>query len=363
MRILHVVDMISQTRGGGSAIVPYELAKAQAKLGHDVTIFSSDDRADGLKPPDGVKLVMSKCVGNFKGGLRITPGIVMYEFSNYDIIHLHNYVTLQNLWASLKEPPFVLQAHGSAPVIYSGKWRYIRNAVWGNMVMKRAAACIADSKTELQQYRVQGAKRTALMDIGIDTAPYQDLPARQHYGGKEILYLGKLHEIKGVDILLDAFALLRNRRDDIRLLLAYWDDGYAQQLWDKASKLNIDFDIVDMGYLTGKDKIQAFVDADVWVSPSRYETFGLGVVESLMCGTPAVITDQFQAFSKILPEYCGYVKEANAADIASGINLALDTNLKDKYQAERIAWASKYSWDNLAPQYIKLYKNILLKRL
>lgn len=66
MNILHAIDQVDRIYGGGSAQVVLNLAKAQAKLGHQVTIYASDKDASHQETPEGVKLVKFKTLFTFQ---------------------------------------------------------------------------------------------------------------------------------------------------------------------------------------------------------------------------------------------------------------------------------------------------------
>src|SRR4030042_6582482 len=205
MRILHVVDQISQTLHGGSAKVPFQLASAQAKLGHDVTIFSSDYEAKEQGAPEGVKLDKFKTVFSFQN-LRFTPGMYLRDYRKFDIVHLHNYRTIVNLIiADVCYLPMVLQAHGNAAPITWRKWiNPVASRVFKYGVLKRCQRYIADAESEIEHYLKEGAGREqiSLIPVGIDLAEFKGLPAKQNHGYKNILFLGRLDKIKGLALFV-----------------------------------------------------------------------------------------------------------------------------------------------------------------
>ena len=121
MKILHVIDQISQKTGGGASKVAFELARAQAQLGHDVTIYTTDYNAKEQVAPSSFKLVKFRNWFNLFGSLSVAPGLLVAKY-DYDIMHLHNYRTIVNLFASIMRRPNILQAHGSSmPIIVKTK--------------------------------------------------------------------------------------------------------------------------------------------------------------------------------------------------------------------------------------------------
>ncbi len=115
MKILHIIDQISQKTAGGSAKVCYQLAEEQARQGNEVSIYTSDYNLNGqFVPPEGVKVKTFRCALNLLGGIRITPGLLMCNWEKFHVMHLHNYRTFLNIVTTWFDIPWVLQAHGSA---------------------------------------------------------------------------------------------------------------------------------------------------------------------------------------------------------------------------------------------------------
>lgn len=360
MKILHVVDQISQTKHGGSAKVPYQLAKAQAKLGHTVTIFASDYQAQDQESPEGVKLVKFKTVASYQS-LRFTPGIFFADYSNFDIVHLHNYRTLVNLLVAnrLGKIPCVLQAHGNAaPISFRKGIKPIHDFIFRNFVLKRASRLIADAELEIRHYWVEGAdlNKVTVIPVGIDTDEYANLPPRQNNGHKTILFLGRLHEIKGCDLLIRAFARLE--RSDVRLVIAGIDYGHEAECRKLVENLGIADKVEWIGGVYSKDKLQAVVDADVFVMPSRYEMWGISFLEALACGVPVIMTDRCGAAS-CLPKECGIVVPFAEYNLRDAIRGMLDSDFTNEYRELRRAWVIKYDWQNIAKQTLGLYREVL----
>ena len=359
LKILHVTDQIGRT-GGGPAVVVQQLAKVQAKLGHEVTIYTSDYHAKYQQAPVGVKLVKYKCILNFMGGVRVTPGILFTYFQDFDVIHMHNYRTMVNLMAANQFRPCILQAHGSClPLTSTG--RRLTNTVWRDLIINRTNRFIADADMEIDQYQAEGVRlnRIEVIPLGINMDEFKDLPVRTKNGYKTVLYLAKLNKIKGVDILLRAFKLLK--RSDTRLMIAGWDDGFGKEIKVLIDELGIEDKVDLVGGLYGQDKIKAMANADVYVVPSRYEAFGLGILEACATGTPIIASDKC-AIADQIPRECGTVTTLDESQMAKAINTMLDHDYAKYYRDFRIQWASQYSWDSIAEKVIKVYKEAITER-
>lgn len=359
MKILHVIDQISQKTAGGSAKVCYQLALAQASMGHDVAIYTSDYHSRDDDDSNIQGITKFRCYLNLLGSFRITPGFLFADWWNYDIIHLHNYRTFQSFISAFFPRPFILEAHGNSALM-KGKLKVPFDWIFGNTILKRANRLIADAPSEGGNYIFAGAKpeRIEVIPVGIDLTEFDGLPPRQLSDKKRILFLGRLHESKGVDLLIDAFAELH--RDDCVLQIAGNDAGAEADLKNHAAQYSLNGRIQFLGGLYGKDKLQAYVNADVFVMPSRYEMWGLTFMEALACGTPVVMTRNCEA-AKVLPSYCGLAVPFDAVVLRRAIMDVLyrPTNFWDDTTLKRVEWVRQYSWENIAKRIDEVYQEVL----
>jgi len=154
---------------------------------------------------------------------------------------------------------------------------------------------------------------------GIDLAEFENLPTRgnfrRKYGlsneEKIVLFLGRINQVKGLDLLVKAFASISREMADTKLIIAGPDDGYLSTLEQLIEKLNIKAQTLFTGPLFGKAKLEAYVDADVFVNPRADEIFGLVFLESLACGTP-VICSQGCGIANIIDNQVGFAVSNDA---------------------------------------------------
>jgi len=133
-----------------------------------------------------------------------------------------------------------------------------------------------------------------------------------------LLFLGRLHEKKGCDLVLEAFAAMRNsaRADQsLHLVIAgpCADEEYQEHLKRMApNKATVTF----TGMLAGNRKWGAFNTADAFILPSHQENFGIAVVEALACGTPVLISNKVNIWREIAAAEAGYVEDDDIAGTA-----------------------------------------------
>jgi len=293
---------------GGPVRVVRSISKELAK-GHEVTIYTTsalDHRRDFKGLPtevelDGYRVVYFPRIFRFSG-FNVSPTMaraLRKTLREFDIIHLHSWRQFQDVivhyYAKRYGVPYVLQTHGSLPrIMAKQRLKWIYDVSFGYSLLRDASKVIALSRTEAQQYRGMGVpeEKIEVIPNGIDLSEYGDLPPKGSFkkkfsidnDEKIILYLGRIHRIKGIDILVKAFANVIEKLDDVRLVVIGPDDGYLGELEALIKTLKIRDYVLILGPLYGRDKLEAYVDADVYVLPSRYETFPMGLLEAYACG-------------------------------------------------------------------------------
>ena len=310
MKILQVIQFFSPEHGG-SPLAPYYLSRELSKRGHEVTIFTSDYKLsrkwiESLHPVKVHPFKTSLTWANFYA----TPGMIenaKEEIKYFDLIHMHNYRTFQNIviahYANKYSVPYVLQAHGSLPrIMAKQRLKWIYDVFFGYRVLRDASKVIALSRVEAEQYRGMGVldEKIAIIPNGIDLSEYANLPSKGAFkkkfnipcDKKIILYLGRIHRTKGIDFLVKAYAYLtKNMKcNDTVLVIAGPDDGYLGEAKQLVTRLKITDKVVFTGMLSEKEKISVYVDSTICTYLRRYEPFGLVPLEAAACRTPVIVS-------------------------------------------------------------------------
>jgi glycosyltransferase involved in cell wall biosynthesis len=178
--------------------------------------------------------------------------------------------------------------------------RYVRakrflGVFGGERPLREAAACIAVSPAEMEHYRRAGVaeERIRVIPNGIRTDEYERLPSvgtfRRAYDlgdGPLVVFVGKITPRKGVDVLLRA---LETMSPAVRLAVVGNFMMNEDKLRRLVEALGLGRRVLFTGLLLGKEKLAAYVDADVVAYPCIDEIFGLVPAEALMCGSPVVV--------------------------------------------------------------------------
>ena len=304
----------------GITNVVYNVTEELARRGHQVVVYTSNmldlHGKDSINANhliiNRVDVHYSRSLWRYKTFI-ITPSMIPLlsnNIDNFDVVHIHDCRSFQGisayLFAKTKKVPYVFQPHGSflssLPESPTPKIaRVTLDRFISEKIVRNASKVVALSRVEAEQYRGMGVpeEKIAVIPNGIDLSEYADLPPKGSFkkkfgideDEKIILYLGRIHRIKGLDVLVKAFANIVEKLDDVRLVVVGPNDGYLSELEALINALKIDDNVLISGPLYGKDKLEAYVDADIYVLPSRYEIWGMTVLEAVACGTPIILSE------------------------------------------------------------------------
>jgi glycosyltransferase involved in cell wall biosynthesis len=385
MRILHVFDFFSP-HGGGTVDVLNQLMPAMAQKGHEVTLYAGDFKLDReyISSRPQVKFRIFHTIAII-AGFHVMPAMaaeVKNSLRNFDVVHLHCARSFQNIvihhYAKKYGVPYIVDSRGSLPRAPGGegrgiKWllKWLFDVFYGYRILRDAARVIAENEFGAREYKEFGVEtgKIAVVPLAFLAEDFAHLPARGQFrrkysiGDKRIVMsLGRIHRIKGLDFLVEAFDELARRRQDVILCIAGNDDGYRKKLEKQVARLGLSDRVLFTGFLGGQDKLAAMVDADVMVQPSRYENAARVPVEAMMCGTPAIVSLGSGAAEDVSKMGADYpVEYGNIKQMAQTIQAILDDPSEAKEKALR---AKQYVYANrlvnsVVENYEKLYRECI----
>jgi glycosyltransferase involved in cell wall biosynthesis len=175
-----------------------------------------------------------------------------------------------------------------------------------------------------------------------------------------ILYLGRIHKVKGLALLARSFASLAKDLPDTRLVIAGPDDGYLQALKKLVISLKLESTIIFTGPVYGQDKLAVYVDADVYVLPSFYDVFGVTVLEACACGIPVIVSD-CSGVADIVGNQAGLIFSRNEAQLKQSLLKMLTADkLRREYSKKgKLLVRNTYNWREIAKQMEVVYDEIL----
>jgi glycosyltransferase involved in cell wall biosynthesis len=299
---------------------------------------------------------------------------VRREAGRFDVAHLHGCHNLPGVIAArhLRRAgvPYVVQPNGTGLRIERRRLaKLLFDLVFGRRLLPGAAGFVAVSEAERGQLHTLGVEdvRIAIVPNPVDLAEVAEPPRpgrlRQRLGladAPTVLYLGQLSPRKRVDLVIRAVASLG--RQEVRLVVAGSDMGEGRRLRSLAQSLGMAGRTVFPGVLEGRDRLEALVDADVVVYPSRDEIFGLVPLEALLCGTPVVVSDDCGCGEVIGETGGGLVVEYGSAE---AVRAAVAEILEDqKGWKPKVAEAStrvrrRFSAEAVSEQLVALYRGVM----
>ena len=392
MRILHVAYIYPPELrvADGITNVVYNITKELAKRGHKVTVYTSNlCNLHGYELlPSGHHLINGVDVFHFGSLLKyktfiFTPSIVKLLIRNmdqFDLIHIHDARSFQGistyLFGKIKKVPYVYQPHGSYKTSLSEPIslkisKLVLDGLVSSRIFKNASKVIALSGVEAEQYRRMGLPREkiAIIPNGIDLSEYAVLPPKGSFkkkfnipeDKKIILYLGRIHRTKGIDLLVRAYAHLINEMKwkDVILVIAGPDDGYLEEAKLLSTSLGVADSVLFTGFISREDKLGALVDADVFVTPSFYG-FPMTFLEACAVGTP-IITTSLGDRLEWIDGKVGYVTQPTLQDLAEAIyKIISDEELREKISRNCIKTVkSNFSIEKVVEKLEKVYEEVV----
>ena len=314
LRVLQVTPYYAEAWAyGGVPRAVTALARGLARRGHAVTVCTTDAaeptaRARGLPGDDGVDVHPFPNVSNalaYHLQLFLPCGMDRWlaaHADEFDVAHLHACHNIPAATAARRlraaGVPYVLSPHGTAPRIERRRaLKWIFDHTVGRGVLESAACLLAVSEAERRQLLALGMPAAAVDVVPnpVELADFIAIPrgrfraARRLAGRPLVLFLGKLTPRKRLDVVIEAFASLRDA--SATLVIAGNDLGAGAEARRRAERLGVAARVVFTGLLRGVERLEALADADVVAYPSRDEVFGLVAVEALLAGTPVIVAD------------------------------------------------------------------------
>ncbi len=391
LKILHVLETLSP-RYGGPVSVLLALAEAQQRVGHEVTIATTNsDHPSGSYREQGWDTLAGGAVPVFYAPVQFAPlrlsrqlgAYLKRSVCDFDIVHVNGLYRYPSTCAAQQARkqgvPYIIKPHGSLdPYLYERstvgtvwlKRMYERCFDWPNLRAAGAIHYVTEAERELASF-LGFDTPTFVASSAIDWRIYRDLPSRGAFRARWglgeaplVLFLGRLHFKKGLDLLIPAFEALRRRVPDAQLVIAGPEnDAYGEQVRGWVRERALDAAVRFVGPLHGADVVQAYVDADVFALPSYTENFGMTVVEALACKLPVVISDQVNIHAEVSGSGAGLVTRCDAGEVTQ----ALETLLADADRRRAMGEAgrrlvqARFTWPAIVEALTAEYEQVIAR--
>jgi glycosyltransferase involved in cell wall biosynthesis len=348
LRVLQVIASVADANGGASTAI-WSTMEALRRRGIRADLVTTDEDGPGrrLNVPLGAFTQYGEhrvCYFPYRLD-RYTTSWPMARWllahvRDYDVVHVHGLFRFAPgaaaYAAMLRNVPYVLTLHNTL-----GNWgmRYRRpllkrlsiGLIEGRIVdrARKVHLCSADELKQVSQVRRLG-RRSVVFPLGADLSigpspvtvntPEHDAALQALEGRRIVLFLSRIHLIKGLDRLLGAFAMIQAAHPEAVLVVAgSGDEALTASLREQARQLGIERRIHWLGFVQGRLKSELLARAAVFVLPSHSENFGYAVVEALLAGLPVVTTDQVPSGEFVIAARAGIVCDGTPENLANAI--------------------------------------------
>lgn len=311
------------------------MGKVLTGMGHRVEVASLDAPGQSYEQDFPLPLHM---LGPSKTGYRYCPRLVPWlrqHAREYDAVVVDGLWQYHGLgtWRALQgqKVPYFVFPHGmndpwfkhAYPLKHLKKWLYWPWAEY--RVLRDAAAVIFTCEEEKLKSRESFwlyRCKEAVTAFGTQLPPQDGEPLKAKFlaaypelqGKRLLLFLGRMHEKKGCDLLVDAFSQLAAQHPDVQLVLVGPDDaGLVEQYMAVARQRGVANRVSWLGMLGGDLKWGAFHAADAFALPSHQENFGIAVAEALGCSKPVLISNKVNIWREIEQGGGGLVEDDTLA--------------------------------------------------
>jgi glycosyltransferase involved in cell wall biosynthesis len=350
MNILRIISSINPAHGGVAATVKESSCELE-RQGHRVTVLTLDSPSDPWVNKYPVELVAlgPGTLGGYRFTLKLNRWLDVHA-SAFDVTLIEGLWQYGSLGASWtlrrRKMPYVVVPHGMLDPWFKHQFPYkhLKKLVYWLLaeywVIKGARLTLFTAKDELLSARnsfalYQANERIASLgirvpEVDLEKAKIKFLASKPKLRNKRlILFLGRVHPKKGLELLLQAWAESLSASSDFHLVIAGpCDNTYQCQLKQRIRTLGIEESVSWLGMVNGMEKWGVLGAAELFVLSSYQENFGIAVVEALASGTPVLISNRVNIWREIEASRAGLVCNTNANDVAKALRrwLALSSS-------------------------------------
>jgi glycosyltransferase involved in cell wall biosynthesis len=360
---LHLCNGLDPVRDGGMVPSILGMTGALKRAGGDVRIVtSSPSRLDD--------------VANVAEGLAIAgPETNLAEaVGSAEVVHMHGlwqtHTRRGGRFARDARVPYVMAVHGMADpwALRHKQWKkklYLSLVESRNL--RRASCLHALSRPEIDHLRgLAPWSPVCFIPNGVDLAAFDDLPPRSAIevdhpelkGKFVLLFFGRLHAKKGIDLLAEAMGSLCPDFPELHVLIAGKDDGEWTPFADRVARFGLSDRVTYVGHVSGERSRQVWAAADAFALPSYSEGFSMAILEALACSLPCVFTTACH-FPEAGKADAALVVDPKADAVTSAIRDLLERSPAERARLGangRRLVESDYTWDQQAERLASVYR-------
>jgi glycosyltransferase involved in cell wall biosynthesis len=389
LRILHVTPYYAPASAyGGVVSAVTGLATAQAERGHRVTVLTTDALTFDARNTNlyetlsGVEVIRCRNLSNtiranynlsLPLGFRSAFRPLVHET---DVVHTHELRTVENLLIDHSKP-VILSPHGTLPYQTGrGSFKQGWDRLFGRRLLQRIDAIAAltaqeaDEAHTLWHYLDLPLPAVEIIPNGVapdfaavDFSAQPNLRARYSLGdGPVVLFLGRLHERKGLQFLIPAFARVVQASPGLsgaRLLIVGPDEGMLAPLRKLAQQENGADQVIFTGLLEGTDRLAAFATANVFALPAIGEGLSMAALEAMAARLPVILTPSCN-LPDVETRGAGLLIPREIEPLANALKALLADPIRRKVMGiAGHAWVQEsFTWPTIAARTEHLYEKV-----
>ncbi len=382
MRVLHVIRGVD-SRIGGPQVAMAGLVSALARQGVETRVLAATRAGDDNEAAEPLRQrgVRVELVGPCRTPLMLHPQLeakIRELAAGVEVVHIHG------LWEQAQHLAACEAYRSGIPYLFRtcgmlDPWSLARSRLRKRIYLAmrlradldRAAAIHCTSSTEAEEIAPLRLRPPVIVEPnGIDVSEFEELPPAGAFRARHpelgdrplVLFLGRLHSGKGLDLLVPAFAAAG--APDAVLVIAGPDEGdYRREVEALVRAHGLEGRVLFAGMLRGRERIEALADADLFALPSRHENFGVVVVEALASGTPVLVSDRVNLCREVVGAGVGDAVPLSVAPLTSALSRWLtDDALREAAARRARPFALEtWPWDRIAARWIRHYEVLAAK--
>ena len=351
MKIAQVIIGYHERIGGYGRHVNL-ITEELKRRGHDVTIISTKFSPGEYKKESGVVRLWNTPL------LKITPSLLTHLLSNdYDIVHVFGYPSFQPFITCLakefKKFPLIFTPHYHPFGYKPAPLRKLFDLTFGNYALKKPDYVIATTDYEKRMLRRRGVKKISVILNPLKTDKLRKIKGfKKKYGIKKdfILFVGRIEKDKGLQYLIPAVK-------GLPITLAVVGKNFGHK-----SKLPEQNNVLFTGSVSQEDLMSAYTECKFLVLPSKYESFGIVLIEAMHYSKPVIAT-RTGPVPSIVKDSGLLIRYSDINSLRDSIKKLLNDN-KLRQLMGREAYRSSLIYDvkNVVDKLLIIYNEVLKKK-